>query len=58
MERAAKIWERTLEVTGQAVGHVLVEVLDAFGQFIRFQLLMGREVEVLVWVHDMKPAIG
>lgn len=42
--------ERTLEVAGQALSHVLVEVLDAFGHFVRLQLLRGGEAERLVWV--------
>lgn len=51
------VCEQTLEVTGQAVGHVLVEVLDTFGQFVRFQLLRVREEEFLVCIHDMSTVI-
>lgn len=40
--------ERTLEVTGQTLGHVLVEILDTFRRFVCFQLLKSREAETLV----------
>lgn len=57
MRGTEMVCERTLEVTGQAVGHVLVEVLDTFGQFVRFQLLRVREEEFLVFIHDMSTVI-
>lgn len=49
IRQSAEICERTLEVAGQAVGHVLVEVLDALRHFVRFQLLKGREADILVY---------